>query len=135
MKTKIWRIVTLLVVVSMVMAACGPTPEPTTAPEPTAEPAAAEPTEAPAEEATKAPEAKPEGGPVDATPGETVNMVLLPKFLGILVFDQANDGARKPTPNSRTQANCSSWGPRRRTASPARSKSSPPPPPRARTPS
>ncbi|MFC2016013.1 sugar ABC transporter substrate-binding protein, partial [Chloroflexota bacterium] len=85
MRTNIWRIVTLLVVASMVMAACGPTPAPTTAPEPTAEPAPAEP--------TKVPEAKPEGGPVDATPGETVNMVLLPKFLGILVFDQANDGA------------------------------------------
>ncbi len=85
MKTNLWRIITLLVVVAMVMAACGPTPVPTTAPEPTAEPAAPEP--------TKAPEAKPEGGTVDATPGETVNMVLLPKFLGILVFDQANDGA------------------------------------------
>jgi rhamnose transport system substrate-binding protein len=28
-----------------------------------------------------------------ATPGKAVKMVLLPKFLGILVFDQANEGA------------------------------------------
>lgn len=27
--------------------------------------------------------------------GENINMVLLPKFLGILVFDQANDGAQE----------------------------------------
>jgi rhamnose transport system substrate-binding protein len=32
---------------------------------------------------------------VKATPGQTVNMVLLPKFLGILVFDQANTGAQE----------------------------------------
>ena len=28
-------------------------------------------------------------------PGKTTNMVLLPKFLGILVFDQANEGAQE----------------------------------------
>ncbi len=93
MKKHIWRIATLLVVLSMLIAACGPT----TAPEPTEEPAApteapkVEPTEAPKEEPTTAPA----GGPVDATPGETVNMTLLPKFLGILVFDQANQGAEE----------------------------------------
>ncbi len=32
---------------------------------------------------------------VEATPGEEVNMVLLPKFLGIIVFDQANQGAQE----------------------------------------
>lgn len=31
--------------------------------------------------------------PIVAEPGQEVNMILLPKFLGILVFDQANDGA------------------------------------------
>jgi rhamnose transport system substrate-binding protein len=31
--------------------------------------------------------------PVVAEPGQEVDMVLLPKFLGILVFDQANEGA------------------------------------------
>ena len=33
--------------------------------------------------------------PVVATPGQEVNMVLLPKFLGIAVFDQAHQGAQE----------------------------------------
>jgi rhamnose transport system substrate-binding protein len=33
--------------------------------------------------------------PVEATPGQSVKMVLLPKFLGIAVFDQAHDGAEE----------------------------------------
>jgi len=85
MKTHVWRIVALLVILSMLMPACGGTPEPTE------EPAA--PTEVPVEEPTEAPEPEPAAGPVEATLGQEVNMVLLPKFLGILVFDQANDGA------------------------------------------
>ncbi len=32
---------------------------------------------------------------VEATPSQEVNMVLMPKFLGILVFDQANTGAQE----------------------------------------
>jgi len=40
-------------------------------------------------------EAGPQPKVVKATPGQTVNMVLLPKFLGILVFDQANTGAQE----------------------------------------
>lgn len=35
------------------------------------------------------------GEPVVATPGQEVNMMLLPKFLGIAVFDQANQGAQE----------------------------------------
>jgi hypothetical protein len=46
MKHTLLSIVALLVVLGMVLAACGPTP----VPEPTEAPAAAEPTEAPAEE-------------------------------------------------------------------------------------
>jgi len=34
-----------------------------------------------------------QGDAKKATPGKAVKMVLLPKFLGILVFDQANEGA------------------------------------------
>ncbi|MBZ0288518.1 MAG: substrate-binding domain-containing protein, partial [Anaerolineae bacterium] len=33
--------------------------------------------------------------PVEPTPGQAVKMVLLPKFLGIAVFDQAHDGAEE----------------------------------------
>jgi rhamnose transport system substrate-binding protein len=40
-------------------------------------------------------EAAPTGETVVAVPGEAVDMVLLPKFLGILVFDQANEGAQE----------------------------------------
>jgi rhamnose transport system substrate-binding protein len=32
---------------------------------------------------------------VTAEPGQDVNMLLLPKFLGIIVFDQANEGAQE----------------------------------------
>ena len=32
---------------------------------------------------------------VQADPGQDVNMLLLPKFLGIIVFDQANEGAQE----------------------------------------
>jgi rhamnose transport system substrate-binding protein len=35
------------------------------------------------------------GEAVAATPGQEVNMMLLPKFLGIAVFDQANQGAQE----------------------------------------
>ena len=35
------------------------------------------------------------GAPVVATPGQAVKMLLLPKFLGILPFDQANQGAQE----------------------------------------
>src|SRR5262249_34842033 len=33
--------------------------------------------------------------PVKATPGQKVNMILLPKFLGVAVFDQAHQGAQE----------------------------------------
>lgn len=41
----------------------------------------------------QSPEASPSGTVATATPGQTVNMMLLPKFLGISVFDQAHQGA------------------------------------------
>ena len=36
-----------------------------------------------------------DGHVVEAEPGQDVNMLLLPKFLGIIVFDQANEGAQE----------------------------------------
>jgi rhamnose transport system substrate-binding protein len=53
-------------------------------------PAAASPSAAASEPAASA-----SGGAVKATPGESVKMMLLPKFLGILPFDQANKGAQE----------------------------------------
>ncbi|MCC6943626.1 MAG: substrate-binding domain-containing protein [Thermomicrobiales bacterium] len=41
------------------------------------------------------PETSPAGAVAMATAGQTVNMMLLPKFLGISVFDQANQGAQE----------------------------------------
>jgi len=98
MKKHLWRITALLTVLSMLFAACAPatqapTPAPTEAPKEAPTPAPTEaPAEAPTEAATEAPAP---GGPVMATPGQTVNMVLLPKFVGNLVFDQAHDGAKE----------------------------------------
>jgi rhamnose transport system substrate-binding protein len=86
MKTHLQRMIALLIIATMLLAACGPT----AAPEPTQEVAA--PTEPPVEAPTAAP---PPSGVVEATPGQTVNMVLLPKFVGNLVFDQANQGAQE----------------------------------------
>jgi rhamnose transport system substrate-binding protein len=39
--------------------------------------------------------APPAAAPVKATPGQDVSMVLLPKFVGNMVFDQAHDGAKE----------------------------------------
>src|SRR5579871_1412855 len=41
------------------------------------------------------PTAQAQGTPAQATKGKAINMVLLPKFLGILPFDQANQGAQE----------------------------------------
>ena len=66
MRTKLFSILSLLVILSMVLTACGAKATPTAAPEPTKAPVAeptkapvAEPTKAPVAEPTKAPETKP----------------------------------------------------------------------------
>jgi len=89
-----------LMVVAILVTSCAPAP--------TAAPAAPAPTAAPKVEPTKAPEAtkapveptqapaaKPAAAVVKAKPGQSFKMTLLPKFLGILVFDQANQGAQE----------------------------------------
>ena len=80
----------VLLVLAVALSACAqpaaPAPQPTEAPAaPTAAPA---PTQAPEPQAAA-------GGVVKATPGQAFKMTLLPKFLGILVFDQANQGAQE----------------------------------------
>jgi rhamnose transport system substrate-binding protein len=90
----------LLFITMLVLSACAPAAAPapaapaaTTAPaEPTAtaEPEAeAEATAAPAEEAA---EEAASDEVIVAEPGQEISTVLMPKFLGILVFDQANQG-------------------------------------------
>ncbi|MCB0105564.1 MAG: substrate-binding domain-containing protein, partial [Caldilineaceae bacterium] len=126
MLKKLRVLVALLLIATVVLAACGGGSEPAAeapaeeaAVEAPAEEAPAEeeaaPTEAPAEEAapTEAPaeeEAAPTEAPAEeaaeeapaaggeaivAEPGQEIATILLPKFLGILVFDQANTGAQE----------------------------------------
>ena len=60
----------------------------------------------------------------DAMDGEGVNMVLLPKFLGILVFDQAHQGAMEAHEEVGNSGELQFLGPTpERTVSTARSKS------------
>lgn len=91
-----WLVVLLMI--SLFVAACGgqeapaPVAEEPAAEEPAAEePAAEEPAaEEPAAEEPVVEEAMPH---MDVMADGTFNAILLPKFLGILVFDQANEGA------------------------------------------
>jgi rhamnose transport system substrate-binding protein len=88
---------TLVGMFAILFAACtsggGATTAPASVAPATEAPASVAPaTEAPASEA---PPASPAGGAAQATPGQAVKMMLLPKFLGILPFDQANTGAEE----------------------------------------
>ena len=69
------KIIIIVAILSLVLSACTTT------------------TQAPTTAATTAPTTGTSGGIVTAVPGKAVNMVLLPKFLGNAVFDQAHDGA------------------------------------------
>ena len=71
-----------------------PPPKPPLPPKPAAEEAAPA-TEAAATEPAAEEAAPAAGDVVKAEPGKAVKMVLMPKFLGILVFDQANTGAQE----------------------------------------
>ncbi len=75
---------------TLLLAACAPAATPTTAPVATDVPA--QPTEAPAEQPTQAAVS---GEPVTFETGKDFNAILLPKFTGIAVFDQANQGAQE----------------------------------------
>ena len=89
MKLQLWRIIAVLTITSMLVVACGgaaPAPAPAAAP-----PA---PTAAPVAEPTKAPEPV-AAGVAEAKPGQSVDMILLPKFMGNAVFEEANDGAEE----------------------------------------
>lgn len=70
------------------------TPGTTSSPAAPQSPPAASPTEA-APTPAESPAESPPSGVVKATPGQSVKMMLLPKFLGILPFDQANKGAQE----------------------------------------
>lgn len=78
MKKTIWRLAALIMVLSLALAACAPAA-------PVVEEAAPAVEEAPVVEEVVVEEAMDKG----------VDMVLLPKFMGISVFDEANQGAEE----------------------------------------
>jgi len=112
MKANIFRFVAVLTVLSMLLVSCGPkaTPAPE-APAPTSAPAA---TTAPAAEPTKAPEpttAPATAGVAEAKPGADIPMILLPKFMGNLVFDEADQGAEEAAAELQNPAKLTYTGP------------------------
>src|SRR5262245_44428688 len=87
------RLFGLLAAIALVAGACssgGSTPSAAPASEAPVSEAPA--SEAPASEAPSSPAA---GAPITATPGQAVKMLFLPKFTGVAVFDQANEGAQE----------------------------------------
>ena len=87
------RLVVALVALVAILAGCtspGTSPAaPATSPSAVASASASAPASSPSASADAG------GDVVQATPGESVKMMLLPKFLGILPFDQANKGAQE----------------------------------------
>ena len=84
------KLLVISLVLMLLLSACGPAAAPTEAP-PVVTEAPAQPTTPP--EVTEAPPVS--GEVVKATPGQALKMVLLPKFLGNAVFDQAHEGAKE----------------------------------------
>ena len=103
------RLFGLLAAVVLVAAACSsggssPSAAPASAAPPASEPAS----EAPASEA---PASQAAGGAITATPGQSVKMLLLPKFTGVAVFDQANQGAEEAHAELQNPADLEYTGP------------------------
>ncbi len=108
------RLFGLLATVALVAAACSsgggsPSPAAVESTAASAPPASEPPASAPASAAASASAAA--GGAVTATPGESVKMLLLPKFTGVAVFDQANEGAQEAHAELQNPAELSYTGP------------------------
>ena len=86
------RLFAILATVALLSAACGggATPSPSAS-----TPAASAPASEPAGSEPAASGSAAAGDVITATPGESVKMLLLPKFTGVAVFDQANEGAEE----------------------------------------
>jgi rhamnose transport system substrate-binding protein len=101
------RLFAMLAAAMLVVGACGggatPSPSAPAASQPAAsEPAASEPAASGSAAA---------GDAIKATPGESVKMLLLPKFTGVAVFDQANEGAEEAHAELQNPAELSYTGP------------------------
>ena len=102
------RLFALVTAVGLLAAACtsgGGSPSPAAEPSAASEP----PASAPASVAPSASAAA--GGVVTAEPGQSVKMLLLPKFTGVAVFDQANEGAQEAHAELQNPAELSYTGP------------------------
>ena len=101
------RLLAIVATVGILAAACGggATPSPSAASQPASQPAASEP--AASEPAGSAAT----GDVVKAEPGQSVKMLLLPKFTGVAVFDQANEGAQEAHKELQNPAELSYTGP------------------------
>ena len=110
MSRRMFPLAGLLLIAMLALVACGSPATPAATPVPTTAPVAA-PTTAPVAAPTSAPTSVPPTTAPTSAPqptataaaaavatadkGKAVKMVLLPKFLGIAVFDQAHDGAEE----------------------------------------
>ena len=83
------RVLVALLGVVAILTGCASPGASTSAAPPVASASAA------ASEPATSPSASAAGGVIKATPGQSIKMMLLPKFLGILPFDQANKGAEE----------------------------------------
>src|SRR5262245_578721 len=101
------RLLAILATIGLIVAACGggatPSPSAPAASEPAAsQPAASEPAASGSAAA---------GGAIKATPGPSVKMLLMPKFTGGAVFDQANEGAQEAHKELQNPAELTYTGP------------------------
>jgi rhamnose transport system substrate-binding protein len=101
------RLSAILVTLGVLFAACGggATPSPSAA-APSAAGSASPAASAPAPSGSTA-----AGNVIKATPGQSVKMLLLPKFTGVAVFDQANQGAQEAHKELQNPAELSYTGP------------------------
>jgi rhamnose transport system substrate-binding protein len=102
------RLAAFLATLAVVTAACG-TGNASPSTEPSSAPPSAEASPTAAESAAASPS---EGGDVvKAEPGQSVKMLLLPKFTGVAVFDQANEGAQEAHTELQNPAELTYTGP------------------------
>ena len=102
------RLFAILTAAMLVVGACGggATPSPSAS-----SPAASAPASEPAASEPAASGSAAAGDVITATPGESVKMLLLPKFTGVAVFDQANEGAEEAHAELENPAELSYTGP------------------------
>jgi rhamnose transport system substrate-binding protein len=98
-----WRRIVAFLATAMLIAACSPGATSTSS--------AAAPSVAASPSAEASASGAAGGAVVKATPGTSVKMLLLPKFTGVAVFDQANQGAQEAHKELQNPAELSYTGP------------------------